>query len=299
MKKLLSIILLAVLCSACLSFSVFADTTNVVTFSEDYKTLTLNEKTYTRADVSSFQEKGYHSLNYSLNLNNTQEKEIDNIEIQPYSEYDILRADIYFKDGAHLIGYYLNDSYMDFYQQLKDKTPQEYIIYFDTFGDDALSVTRTALFGETEYLSAANYSRRNYYGVNAISSDGALSIFQGTLISLDGDYYYADLTHLDIDRWYQFQPNTHTLLSVHKITDQKLIEKLKTKEIQMGVSDDPFDEIIATLITILFFLVPIGGFILCLVLAIRTKNAYRKLYSTLCILFALEYIACMLYLTYF
>lgn len=292
MKKIISVIIAVILSSFCLGFTAFAENSSVI-ISDDYQKLYLNGASYSRFDDSMLQTEYDLVNNKYVELSEAQQETVKEVTLLANEHKNIISAEIFFNDGATLTVDFLRDDYLDEYNKIVNNQSQEYIIDFDWPEGNTVKAQRTALFGNRITLYGDDLEFYDYHYVTAQCNDGTLTAVTGTLIIVDDRYYYVDGNN--VIAWDSF--NTLTELSAWEITDADLIESLKEAEEKYYSEDLGFlyddtltESVSAIFLVCLFAIVPFIILILFLILAIRAKGFYKKLFSNICILSAAELI---------
>lgn len=298
MKKILPAIILSVLLFSCFSFTVFAQTPN--TISEDYQTLVLDDDVYHRVDISVFDM--YHDAYYEtftdqISLSEAQQDAIKNIDLSSFEDGNLRLMDITFYDGAMLSVYFLHEDYISFYEDVTSGQVSDYIIDFEWPKENTVDTTRTELFNNHTILSEHELQSCDYFPVVTRSEDKALTAYTGTLVTVDGTYYYIDTADAGLDNKGYLVPYDYTELSAYEITDDTLladieegIAKYHNDDLGYLYNDDLSDIISAVFLIFVFGIIPFVIMILFLIFAIRSKTSYKKLFRTIYLLSAAELI---------
>lgn len=294
MKKLLTSVLVFILLFLCVVPISYA-ASEPTTLSEDYQTLTLDGNTYSRYDISLAMTDYYQELNYTISLSNTQKESIKEVELEANGNKTLVYADIYFKDGTTLSVGFLQDSIKDEFINLIDGQSGNYVIDFEYPEDNMVTVSPNNLYGEQLLLSAKQLNQCDYFYVNSFIADNSIYVCKGIVIIVDDTYYFACFKELDISDPYDFNPYNCQKLKVHKITDSEVIASIqKGEDAYYGedfgflLDEDLGKNISSVFLTIVFAVVPFIIFVIFLILAIRSKTVYKKLFRTIYLLSGLE-----------
>lgn len=289
MKKLISTILFAILLFSCLGLTVFAKTP--VTLSEDYQTLTMDGKTYARVNASGLEEDYHEQVYDQVSLSEAQQKMIQSVSLETNESRTVVYATIAFLDGATLSVDFLQTDYLEDYQKIMDGQIEEYVIDFEWPEGNIVKAKNFDLWVNDTTLTEADLELCDYYYVSVQIADGSLSAKTGMLIVIDTDFYYMDFKEAGISNWIEFYPYTSGELPAHKITNEELISDLSDAETSYYADefgflyDDDLSETIASVFLIfLFAVIPFILLVLFLILAIRSKTVYKKLFRTIYIL---------------
>lgn len=290
MKKIIFAILLAMLILSGLHITAFAQTP-YVTFSQDYDSLTIQDTAYTCIDSSQLIAQTGESLNYPIRLTPEQMDSVMTIHLETTPTQNIIYADIQYKNGALLSAYYLQNDYMDTYNQLISGNANSYVIDFVYPDGNTIEAERNELITNDVLLKSAQLEWCDYYYIYKQNNEASLSIAAGALIIIDEDYYYVDFEEVGVDDWSYFYPDNYAELPAHKITNSDLCAKISAGEEAYYKDDSAWlfgDGIDIGIITIMviavLFIVPIALLITFIILAIRSKGIYKKLFRALYVL---------------
>lgn len=293
MKKFISIIFTITLIFSCFGLTAFAENSSI-TISEDYQTLSIDGESYSRFNASMLEFDCYET-DKQITLSKAQQEAIASIELFANEQENIISVDITFKDGAYLSITFLRDDYLDEYNEIINNLSQNYVIDFGWPEDNTVVANRDDFFGNAIYLKSNVLEWCDYFYVTASSSDNSMTVVKGALITYDNEYYYVDFAESGIADGYSFSPYNYDTLSAHEITNEVLLKSLVEAEEAYYADDlgfffdDDFTETISAVFLIFIFaIIPFAIFIVFLVLAIRSKTVYRKLFSTICILSGAE-----------
>ena len=293
MKKRISILFAIILLFSCFGFTTYA-AKSINTISEDYQTMTVEGNNYSRFNASML----YLNTSYSeikMTLSTEQKKNINSIQLESSKDLSVISVDINFKDGSRLLVDFLRDDLIEEYHSLLNDSSRDYRINFGWPDGNIVMAKGTTLLGNDVELKPNVLEWCAFYEVSTISSDESMSMAKGSILSYEDTYYYVDFEECGITDAYIFDPYEYQSLLAHKITDEKLEKKLSDAETayyqnDMGFldNDDFTESVSAVFLIIVFAIIPFIILIVCLIFAIRTKNAYRKLFSVVCILSGIE-----------
>lgn len=301
MRKHITIILLSVLLLFCFQFSVLADTT--CSISEDLQTLVIDDIPYTRINTSSLTMDYTEYLEKEFTLTPKQEKTIEKIDLTAYESRTIIQVDIHYFDGSVLSIDFLQDEYLDTYQYILEHKAPKYTIDFQYPSGNTVAVSESDLFGENVFLGKSDLDWCDYFYVSIQSSDGRLTSVTGALLIVDDVFYYVDFDEIHLESWYDFYPYDMSKLPAHEITNAEVILELMDAEEKYYEDDFGFlynDELSITIskafATFIFILIPLSVFITFLILGIRSKTNYKKLFLLICSLSGVELLAAIIFL---
>ena len=288
MKKIIAIIL-AVFCLS--SMCVFAETgERVVQVDENFLSLTLDGERYESFDFAVSGKTDFTELNCTFNLTDTQNETVKGIDAQINEQGNIISATYTFKNGSVLSAYYLHEEFLEEYDTVNSDGWNLCEIDFIYPDDNELSITRDKLLGESYNMSMDEDEIANWFDVDAVSGDKSFRVTKGILIDTDEEYYYLDfesagITYADLD----FE-NYDNLL-VYKITDANVKKQIDEAIARFYAEDYGFlndgkttKKISDIVLMIIFLILPFAVFVLFFILALGSKNKYKKFFRTIYIL---------------
>ena len=312
MKKILSIFIAVLVLLSCFSFNTFAseeigpydeaalDPNSVITFSEDYKKLYVDDIPYSRFYSSTISITTYLDIDNETEFSNSQ-SDVDNTYILSSENGEMLDVELYFKDGFSLSATYLRDDYIKEFNRLTESDTEKLYIVFQLADESwdreeiVVEADLNLLKGEPCEITSSLMGMNESFYVSAKSDKFEMYVDKGTLFYTGDEYYYVDYAEFGIDLeefdTYDYEG------AAYKVTDPALLQQIeearaKYYEDDYGIFfDDDFTEIVAKVFIILLFaVVPFAILVLTLILGIKAKGIYKKLYFTTCILAAAELI---------
>lgn len=317
MKKILSLMFAFLFIFSCFAVTAFAedfaidDDFNIfeakqptITFSEDYQKLYVDGEPFSRFNSSTIAadfgytvlvEYEYNSQYYTGNsayvkLTDRQKENIADILIERNQYKNMYRIEIYFNDGSSLTVYFLQDTCFDEYNKIISGNVNEYIVDFSYPEDNTVIAQKTDLFGETVKLNRNDLADLyETYSVFVQSSDGSMVAYVGAVFNIGENFYYIDYKETGVDSEFLYDTPQGMLaeLSVHRITDEALLEKLNSAQESYysddyGIlyDDDATESISTVFLIFIFAVVPAVILVISLVKAIRGKGIYKKIYGT-------------------
>lgn len=296
MKKFRYLIVAALLLFSCLGLTAFAADSSV-TISDDYQKLYMNGNSYSRFNVSRVET--YYDLvvDTPVELSATQQELIASVELQTNAQENVVHADIYFNDGAVLSVGFLQDDYLEAYNEFISSEDGIYVIDFEWPAGNTVDATTADLLGNETTLDRTVLEWCSHYPVIIRSADGSLELYKGALIVFEDKYYYSDFDEIGVTDWYDFNPYSYDYLAAHEITNASLLADIQEAENEFYADDlgflynDDLTEVISTIFLVFVFaVIPLAILIVFLILAIRSKTIYRKLFSGICIFSGAELI---------
>jgi len=293
MKKRISILFAIILLFSCFGFTTYAQKSSN-TLSEDYQTMTVDGKNYSRFNASMLNLDTSYS-NIKLALSKTQKEEIASIELESSKNISVISVDISFKDGSRLLIDFLRDDLIKEYNTLLNDTSQEYEIDFSWPSGNVVTTKGTSLLGEKIELGSDVLEWCTSFAVTASNNDESMFMTKGELISYEDNYYYVDFAECGVTNAAYFSLYEYDSLLVHKVTDKDLVKNLADAEKafhedDMGFleNDDFTESVSAVFLIAVFAVIPFIILIVCLIFTIRSKAVYRKLWASICILSGAE-----------
>ncbi len=320
MKKILSIMFAFLLIFSCFAVTAFAEdviisepdydywgaiyyeSQPVITFSEDYHKMYVDEEPFSRFNASMLSTDFYYSVDvaeqhnpYShtgayVDLTKEQSKNIDSVHIETNNIKNMYRIELCFNDGSSLTVYFLQDTCFDEYNKIISGNVNEYIVDFSYPEDNTVIAQKTALFGETVKLNRNDLTGLyETYSVFVQSSDGSMVAYMGAVFNIGEKFYYIDYKETGVDSEFLYDAPQGMLaeISVHRITDEALLEELNSA--QKAYYDDDYgilyddnttETISAVFLIFIFAVVPAVILVISLIKAIRGKGIYKKIYGT-------------------
>lgn len=287
MKKILSVVLATLLLCSCFVFSVSAVGSDV-TISDDYSELYINSDTYFRVqDTSLYVECDFY-FDVEVTLSEAQSNVINSIDLNCDEYGNVVEAVIDMKIGDPTTVIYMNSDALEDYTALK--TARKYTVDFISPEGNSVRVSREALFDKAVILRESDLYFCDYYYVGAVSSDGAMSLCKGMILSDFDGFYYFDFEQNSVTDPYDFDPTAQTSLNAYKITNSTLKNELLDAENKYfggdlteeeGATDVLFGGAIVILFIVAILL--LGVAIVFLICGICSKTQYRKMHFAICI----------------
>lgn len=297
MKKLataiITVVLLLSILPVCSAFAV----TDADYVTEDLKTLHYNGNDYIRANALRFNYGTSGTSDVQLSIPESIENGLDEYSLKVSSRHEaICELDFYYKDGSTYSAYYIRSDCYDSYVSITQGKSGEY--YIDAgypSGDVSLRVEQ--LYGEKTSISVGYFSGTEY-DVCVKSDDEVFEHERGKLFKLAGEYYYVDCNELE-----PYPRSSYTSFSdygsmpAYKITDEELLKalkKLEKEEIAATFSIFPagtFNTVLCILgASFVFGLIPLAVLVPSVILMIRSKGKYKKMFAFISSITMLELI---------
>ncbi len=341
MKKLLSVIFALIMLLTGLSLTAFAldrSSSSVVetdeyvidfdkvyepmyaTLSDDYKTLTVDGKTYSEFDISDFDIELFTIISYdgsdnflpyreiSIELSEKQKENFETVNFQGNANYNIITVKIQTKSGGAFTASYLNDECLAELEAYK-KGEGVYTIDFEYPSDNEITIEKEQLYGKEETLKGSKVLYCLSFDVSMDSTNKTFSKDGNgfLLITEEDEYYYLNKEENGIGEVSIYSEVYYDQrFTVYEITDADVCAKIEECHsiYQEYCYDEIYDDdynvlydntathtIAKVLLVILFALVPLAILVVFLIKTFKAKGVYVKLYAVVSALCLAELIA--------
>lgn len=294
MKKYLICIITILLLFSCLGMTAFAET-SAPTISDDYRTVYFNGETYSRVNASMIKV-DHVNYNVELELTEKQQEDIAQVSITTNGSKSMINLVIEFKDGSRLSADYMQDTYQKTYEDLLADPNSPYTIDFKSPTNNKVTCSKSLLKANPVVLDKIALNRSNAFPI-LVNLDDFTHIYRGSLLISGERYYYVDYEEIGVTSWNYFFLSKYTELPAYEITDSDLLSKISAGEEAYYNSDFGFlyngeltDTISKVFLILVFAIIPAVILVLFLILAIRTKTVYRKLFTVICCISGVELI---------
>lgn len=297
MKRTLTVILTAVLLLSFLPvLGVYADEKENG-LSEDLKTLYINGESYTRADTTLVYADYEQIEGMQLALPENLKGEVSHYTVYADEAELSYSVNITYKDGAYLHASYILSDCIDELSSIAKGNGGSYYIDFESPYGNTVNTERALLLGEKTELDANKlFDYGEQYTVAVTINSERFTYKKGVLYSYNKEFYFIDFAEIELKAGDSFNVYDYETLTAWRITDKELIEKLKKAENKnygsfFGISDENLVTTVAAVFFIIVFcVVPFAILIAAIILAIRSKYKYRKMFTAIGILCAGELI---------
>lgn len=285
MKKTLTFVLtLVLLISVFPVFNAFA-TDDACYLSDDLSTLHYSGHDYLRTNLNRFYYD--YSANYvEPALPDSIRAQVSAYDLRVYKEGIIISLSINFKDGSEYFAKYLRSDWQDTYKSVTQGKGESFYLEYGTYDEKELPLSVEQLYGEKTELDTSSLYMANELYVYTKTENGELVHQRGIIFEAKNEYYFVDCSELSP------VPNTsynvwedYDSLPAYKITDEEVAKDLKAAFSDemlnfFGGADINTSGIVCTIIcSLIFGLIPFITLALAIVLMIRTKGYYRKLFA--------------------
>jgi len=261
-----------------------------ITLSSDFKTLYCGENIYNSFPSETVRSDIYFEIKNGIFYSPEQENVLLDYNFSANKNGSIIEAHFEFKEGYSMDISYLNDKYREEYNKILSDGFENYSIDFSSSNENHVETDRDKLLGEKTTLENINdLLFNNYYEVFSFVSDRSFYVIKGQLLDYDGEYYYIDFNLNNIpDSDYFYAPQYDKPLLAYRITDLELLQQISDAEDIYFNEDFGFffdeeftEKMSAVFLIIVFGIIPLGVFILFLILSFKAKKVYKKLFTVI------------------
>ncbi|MBR2040676.1 MAG: hypothetical protein IJ948_04785 [Clostridia bacterium] len=302
MKKLLALILSLFCISSVTAFAtapvvaetkkdqtagISQDIVYEITLEDELNGLFVNGEYYTLFNANNIETDGFDEFQYAISMSEKLKERTQDVDLYMSMDLAVVSATYNFKDGTSLSAHYLKHSLVREFDRLVSDNWQIGEIEFEYPYDNQLPVNQEKLFGRQINLFTKEIGDKNYheFRVYATTDKCELRAEKGMLITSNDKYYYIDYAKAELGNIKYFNIADYAEILAFEITDENLCDKIEEcideyYDDDYGfLDDDNFTESVSkVLLTIVFLILPLAIFILFLILAIRSKGYYKKLF---------------------
>lgn len=293
MKKIIALIITALLLVSCFSLSIsaakipdydYSASTNLkaninVSFSEDFKTLYYGQTEYVAFDNSHIYNSVSAEMLNDIELTAEQNEKISAISLTASREGALIDATIKYKDGISMNVHYIKAQYIEECNGIINSTSGQCVVDFEYPQDNQVTVSRDKLSGDTVTL---NRPYNSAFYVFATTADKQVCVIIGSVIVYNDEFYYLDFNEIG-SSYADYDIYSQASLKAQKITDPDTLAALEEAQQRNYdddygfLFDDDFTKSVADIfLVILFVVAPFAVFVLFLILGIRAKGVYKK-----------------------
>ena len=224
MKKILSLIFAFILIFSCFAVTVCAsdagswieentdydydhgiayyDSQPVMSFSEDLQKFYVNDEPFSRVDVSMLTNDFSYKVNVVnykspwtkyiayIDFDNLPQENIKDIAIHTNDAQNIYLVEMYYNDGSILLVHFLQDSYLEDYNNVVNGKAGQYLIDFVYPDGNIVKTTREALLGKKTTINKKELTYTyDFNYVDNANNDLSISIRTGAIFVLSGKNY--------------------------------------------------------------------------------------------------------------
>lgn len=302
MKKLLALILALFCISSVTAYAtapVVAETTKdriteisqdvvyTVVLEDELNGLFVNGEYYTLFNANHIETDGFNDFRFATSMSDELKERLQDVELYITTDLSVVSATYDFKDGTSLSAKYLKHSFVREFDRLVSDDWQIGEIEFEYPYDNQLPIMQEKLYGKQVNLFTNEIGDTNYheFRVYATTDKCELKAEKGMLITSEDKYYYIDYAKAELGNIKYFNIADYAEILAFEITDENLCNKIEEcvddfYDDDYGfLDDDNFTESVSNvLLTIVFLILPLAAFVLFLILAIRSKGYYKKLF---------------------
>lgn len=258
-----------------------------VTLEDELNGLFVNGEYYTLFNANNIETDGFDEFQYALSMSDELKERTQDVELYITPDLSVVSTTYNFTDGTSLSAKYLKHSLVREFDRLVSDNWEFGEIEFQYPYDNQLPVNQEKLFGRQINLFTKEIGDKNYheFRVYAISEKSGLRAEKGMLITSEDKYYYIDYAKAELGNIEYFNIADYAEILAFEITDENLCDKIEEcidefYDDDYGfLDDDNFTESVSNvLLTIVFLILPLAIFVLFLILAIRSKGYYKKLF---------------------
>lgn len=269
------------------------DIMETITFSDDFCTMYFGDEKYSVFNTELLINKEYYydrltpyTLYNSVSYTPEQKEVVDDIKITANKKGNIVSCIVNYKNGTSFSVDLLLESYREEVENLTGDHSGIYIVDFEWPRLNQVYTKRAELLGSQVNIETTE----DIFVVLSETTDKSITIEKGTVFIVDEEFYYVDRNETGIS-YEDISDYTSRSVPARKIEDEELIKKLdaayqENLDDEGGVFyDDDFNYSMSVgLGSVIFFIFPLGIFVLGLVCMLRSKGKYKKLNLVTCIL---------------
>ena len=304
MKKLLALILALFCISSVTAYAtapVVPETVDVtgqlsygivyeVDIENEREGLYFNGEYYILFNANKIEVDGYDEFQYEISMSDELEQKIQDVELYISPDVAIVNAIYNFKDGTTLNANYLKHSLVTEFDRLVSSNWKNGEIEFEYPSDNQLTINQEKLYGKQINLFTKEIGDTNYheFRVYATTNSCDLKVEKGMLITTEDKYYFIDYEKANLGDFDYFNMADYSEILAFEITDGNLCDKID--ECIEAFYDDDFgffdddgftNTVSKVMLTIMFLIFPLAVFVFALILAIRSKGYYKKIFRVL------------------
>lgn len=250
-----------------------------------YTHLYYNDEVYSRADVSDLDL--IKESRKGADVGFEEYNGVEGISLWATRNSTVFWIDVSFTDGSNITATFLRDSARADYERLLRGEADDAVVEFNYPIGNKVKVDLPDLRGEATTLKEG-LIRTNTFTVEGTAGNGDLKKKMGLISYINEEFYYVDHSEAGGSSISDIV-TAERPLSAYRITDPETCAALLDAwdaylDDEVGfVYDDTLTELLGTFTLIVFFCaIPLALFVVFLILAIRGRGIYRKIYVTVC-----------------
>ncbi len=266
------------------------DTVYEIDIENEREGLYVNGEYYTLFNAKNMETNGYDEFQYEISMSDELEQKIQDVELCISPDLAVVYSTYNFGDGTSLNATYLKHSLVSEYDRLVSNEWQYGEIEFEYPHDNQLSITQEKLYGKQVNLFTKEIEDYNYheFRVYSITNSCKIKVEKGMLITTEDKYYFIDYEKANLGDFDYFNIADYSEILAFEITDENLCNKIDEcieayYDDEFGFfDDDGFTNAVSkVMLTIMFLIFPLAVFVFSLILAIRSKGYYKKIFRVL------------------
>ena len=263
------------------------DIVYTVALEDELNGLFVNGEYYTLFNANNIETDGFNDFQFATSMSDELKERLQDVELYITTDLSVVSATYDFKDGTSLSAKYLKHSFVREFDRLVSDDWQIGEIEFEYPYDNQLPIMQEKLYGKQVNLFTNEIGDTNYheFRVYATTDKCELKAEKGMLITSEDKYYFIDYEKANLGDFDYFNMADYSEILAFEITDENLCNKIEEcvddfYDDDYGfLDDDNFTESVSNvLLTIVFLILPLAAFVLFLILAIRSKGYYKKLF---------------------
>lgn len=289
MNRKITFLLIVVLSMLVLCTPAMADTqadTQYATISRNYKEIYYQGETYSIINTDSgIIVHPSERQDISIQLSEIQQQEIYHIEAS--GNENIVELQIMFKGGSYVYASYLNTKHTERVNGIDSGWAEYYVIYAeeDYLKENPIVVTSEVLIDNSLFVRGYSLAKYDMQPVYGYCLEGEISCLTGYLIYFDDNSVYY-LSRQFFQGIYEREPNLilYDTVSVYAIKDAELLEQLHATNESTDVDSGELDAgaiVIVAILSVIFIVGPVVMAIVCMVLAHKAKQPYKKYFKVI------------------
>lgn len=300
MKKIISVIIVCVLLSfllvtpASAAYFVLEGNNNTLRFYNASGNYHLIDASH--IDVKYYEDRPEHVFKRTDEYTFDDPRGIRNVTLKSDASQNIICAETYYNDGTRLTSYYINEKYFSYYEAFLNDAYDTYTAEFTWPQDNTVKFNKSVVSDKIEYLYKTHFDNAtSIVDVSYRTDDDVLVVQKGALVILEDKCYFVKYDNYTITSLNALLQKvdaatsySSALAPAYEITDQATLQAFKNAESRYFNEDFGFlynqkftDTLSAIFLVFLFGVIPLAVFVVFLILAIRSKTIYKKMFTAI------------------
>ncbi len=300
MKKIICLISTFILLLSAFGLVAYASEPQVA-FSDSFDSLSYGGTEYIAIDSSNISINDYQGI-INISLTDEQKDKVRSLDLTCYGSERFIAATYKLNSGAELICTYIDKEYYPEYEKaLNRETEKVFMNMYSSISEKYALELPKLMETTTTYNYDSFMGVDNWFPVYSAFSESDAWMYIGVIIDDNDKYYYMDFDVVGIEDSYNFDfwNLENTKLNVYEITNaeqakliEEYIEYYSYDDVgSIFFGDDDASTIISNVLLVLIFgILPLAVFVGSLILGIKSKPKYRKLFFSLTVIAAVEII---------